>query len=288
MKLTYEQIQELLPAYVLGALESDEMLAVDGYITEHQELLAQLNRAEEAIAQMAHGAPDVPVPIDAKTKLMDRVYADLAAPSPASTPDQPTWLTRLWSYFVPANGWAVATACALLLLVVVGIYVMQMQRQVEQVAQEVNTLRDEVAQLQTQNQELQQMNQILDRQLQNNQNYLALIANIDTEQTIRIPGTEEAPNASGTFFVSQSGQGLLVLQGLDPLPDQQTYQLWLIPPDADPHPAGLVAVNPDAPTWFEVEISPEVQDFTAVGLSIEPAGGSPAPTGPIVMLGSKS
>ncbi|MDX1522274.1 MAG: anti-sigma factor [Anaerolineae bacterium] len=303
MKLTYEQILELLPAYALGALEPDEMLAVDDYLTEHRALLDQLHRAEEAATQLVHAAPMVPLPADIKGRVLERIKADLsseAAPVAAPTPapdgvspaprpvaGQPTWLDRLKIWFAP-NGWAVAAVCALLLLAAAALYARQIQHQVVETQNQIAALQDEVAELQASNAELEQLNQILDQRIQASQDYLALVADSNIEQAVNLPGTEALPEANGTLYITRQGQGLLVVNGLTPLPDDQTYQLWLIPENQDPQPAGLLAADPDVPTWYNLEGSHDPQDFAAVGISIEPAGGSEAPTGPIVLLGTKS
>jgi anti-sigma-K factor RskA len=80
----------------------------------------------------------------------------------------------------------------------------------------------------------------------------------------------------------------LILNGLASLPADQTYELWLIPSDGDPVSAGLVQVTADGTTVSQIPMPSQPQEFAAVGLSIEPAGGSPQPTGPIVLLGTVS
>src|SRR5688572_27044407 len=113
MELSYNQVLDLLPAYALGALEPEEMLAVDAYLNQHQELLIRLRNAEEAAAHLAHAAPPVPLPATAKARLMSRVQADLATPeaTPAKaetvirpkpavpTPPQQSWWSRLRPLF---------------------------------------------------------------------------------------------------------------------------------------------------------------------------------------------
>jgi hypothetical protein len=168
---------------------------------------------------------------------------------------------------------------AIIVLVGLGVYAVQMQNRLGQVQAEASRLRME-------NEQLQQNYQILQQQLQSEQARLAFIANTPPERAILIPGTGEAPQASGQLFVGDGNQALLALRDLAPLTSEQTYQLWLIPADEAPVPAGLLSVEANTPTWLTVQIPPEAKNFAAVGVSIEPAGGSPAPTGPIVLLGA--
>ncbi|HXV44599.1 MAG TPA: anti-sigma factor [Anaerolineae bacterium] len=351
-ELTHDQILAMLPAYALGALEPEEMLAVDAYLNQNRALLDRLHQVELAVAQMAHAAPDTPLPATAKNRLMARVRADMGMPDAAEmaqadvtsqpsesarltppkrlapSPRSAGWLAGLRRAFTPVNGWAVATACAVVALVGVSLYIGQIQGRLTQVNARLDTLQGELSQLQASNTQLQETNESLQRELQTNQNglqqaeveldalqaqtaelqaantqlqqtnetlqqqaqadqeLLALIAQADPERTVQLPGTAEAPNASGSFYVSDD-EGLLVLRGLEPLPTDQTYQLWLIPADGPPESAGLLAVQANAPTWLTLPLPAETQDFAAVGVSIEPAGGSPAPT-TVVLLGPVS
>jgi anti-sigma-K factor RskA len=122
--------------------------------------------------------------------------------------------------------------------------------------------------------------------VQTNQELLALIAGTNPKRVIHLPGTKESPDAAGTFFMSGDERGVLVLQGLKPLPAAQTYQLWLISSEGAPASAGLLGVQPGGSTWLPVAVPARARNFVAVGVSIEPIDGSPAPTGPLVLLGT--
>lgn len=298
-ELSYEQVLERLSAYVLGALEPEEMLAVDAYLSKYQALLARLQKSEQAAAQLAHLAPMAPLPPKAKDRLFKRVQADLAAqqattaeaaaiaspatPAELSSRSQPApkidltseggdsnWLANFWAAMRATNGWALAMACLLLILVGVGIYASQVQSQIRQLAADRDRLNTEILELR--------------RQLEAEQNNLNLIANATP---LLVPGTEAAPGARAIVYLGRNDQALVALHGLDPLPAQQTYQLWLITPSQEtPVPAGLLEIKGDLTTLQPIQIPPEGRDFTAIGVSIEPAGGSQAPTGPIVLLGT--
>lgn len=290
-ELTREQIIGMLPAYALGALEPDEMLSVEAYLEQNTDLLPQLYSAEEAAAQLAHAAPVIPLPIDAKTHLMSRVEADLR-PAPASKPAAETsgesWWANLVGWFSPLNGWTVLAGAAAALLVVVLLSTGQTRSRLDRLTAEVADLRSTVSQLETANTELLQNNQVLQQQLQNDRARLAFIANTSPQRTYQVPATANASSesASGTLYVSSTNEALLFLQGLEPLPADQTYQLWVAPDgDTTPTSAGLIELQPDSDDWFSVALPLEAQDVDVVGLSIEPEGGSPGPgpSGPVVL-----
>lgn len=300
IKFTYNQIIDLLPAYALGALEPEELLAVDTYLHEHQGLVAQLQIAEEAATQLAYVAPLASLPAQVKPQLIARIQADLVGPGVSEQPlevAEPTqtaplrphlpntvrgltWLDQIRLAFGPLNSWA--AGFALVALVLLGIYVGQLRNRLNQITSRMAEVQTELAELETINTGLQQTNEMLEQQLQANQNQLALIAHTDFDQIVQVPGTAEAPDARGILYVSGE-RGVLMLQGLSPLPNQQTYQLWLAPIGEGALSAGLLSISPEETNWLNVNIPPGVQDLSAVGVSIEPAGGSPAPTGPIVL-----
>jgi anti-sigma-K factor RskA len=99
-------------------------------------------------------------------------------------------------------------------------------------------------------------------------------------------GTDGAPNASGIIAISSDGEyGSLVVQGLPPLTPEQQYQLWLIR-DGQRTSGALFSVN-DHGYVATLIVSPlPLSNYSAFGVTIEPTGGSPAPTGPRVLSGS--
>jgi anti-sigma-K factor RskA len=89
---------------------------------------------------------------------------------------------------------------------------------------------------------------------------------------------------SGRVVVDPAtGEAAVVLAGLDALPAGRVYELWAIRGERAPEPAGLLpAAAPIATRGTRLERPGEV---TAFAVSVEPAGGSPTPTGPIVLVG---
>ena len=145
-------------------------------------------------------------------------------------------------------------------------------------------LTETVSDLQTQAETLQQANETLEEQLQAQQTQFASLSNIDT--VVAAAATEDGPeNASGTLFLSET-QGTFVLTGLDPLPEDQTYQLWVAAADQPVVSAGLVPIADGPTTTFAFAPPVPSAEITVVGLSIEPSGGSieETPTGPIVLF----
>ncbi|MGH2537415.1 MAG: anti-sigma factor, partial [Candidatus Promineifilaceae bacterium] len=103
-------------------------------------------------------------------------------------------------------------------------------------------------------------------------------------RTIPIAGTAQQPAAGGQLIVGPDDRPrLLVVSGLEPLPTEQDYQFWLIGEEA-PLGGGTFQVDEEGQGVLEVTAEEPVGAFQAIGVSVEPRGGSAQPTGDIVML----
>jgi anti-sigma-K factor RskA len=100
---------------------------------------------------------------------------------------------------------------------------------------------------------------------------------------VDLAGQTGAPQGTGRILYS-STQGLVfVATNLPPLPPGRVYQLWVV---ADkPLSAGVVV--PDAAGHLTVISSaPVAVHPKAFAVTVEPEGGSPGPTTPILLVGS--
>jgi anti-sigma-K factor RskA len=123
-------------------------------------------------------------------------------------------------------------------------------------------------------------NLMLHRQLQETQ------ANRARMQTVRLEGTGAAPAATGILILSVDGQhGTLVVDRLPVLDEQHQYQLWLIK-DGQRTSGGLLSVNSGGYGALWVSAPEPLSGYMDFGITIEPTGGSPGPTGEKVLGGS--
>jgi len=76
---------------------------------------------------------------------------------------------------------------------------------------------------------------------------------------------------------------VLIVAGLPKLQANQTYQVWLIA-DGKPVSAGLLTVDENGQGVVIVTSGESINSFQSLGISVEPEGGSPQPTGDIVVL----
>jgi anti-sigma-K factor RskA len=98
-----------------------------------------------------------------------------------------------------------------------------------------------------------------------------------------LASTTDAPNASGTLIMDQHGHyGTLVVDQLPVLDAQHQYQVWLNRNGARIS-SGLFSVNYEGYGSLELSAPDALIQYDSIGITIEPKGGSPAPTGAKVL-----
>ncbi|MFD6880974.1 anti-sigma factor [Rhodococcus sp. NPDC060084] len=88
-------------------------------------------------------------------------------------------------------------------------------------------------------------------------------------------GTLEGGGVVTVVFSEDAGAGVLVMNNVAPPADGTVYQMWLIGPDG-PESAGTMTPADVAPST--TALLEDISGATALGFSVEPAGGSTAPT----------
>lgn len=77
----------------------------------------------------------------------------------------------------------------------------------------------------------------------------------------------------------------LVARDFPPLAENQVYQVWLTREGEEPLSAGLFTVDDGGSGALVFEIAEPIESFNRVGVTAEPAGGSPGPTSaPVVRV----
>ena len=113
-------------------------------------------------------------------------------------------------------------------------------------------------------------------QVENAQIALAMLSSPNI-QTVLISGE----NVSGTLLLDKShNQAFLIVGDLPELANDQIYQIWLVKADGGRDSAGLF--RPESGQSYTTKAISSTQMFSnylGIGVTVEPAGGSDAPTG---------
>ena len=289
---------ELFPFYALDALTDEERAEVEAYVAGNPEAAARLLAAQDAVAALAAELEPVAPDPAVKARLMARI-ADETAPQtaeaplavPQSTASRPA--PRAARATSPAKRgpslrdffFCRALGFAILLLLLGGFGLWRLWQQTNDLRAQVATLEAQAVALQSDVDRLQTTNDTL---------WAELAARDETLAQLRQPGavtvaigdaTGEHPAAVGMLTLLPGGdEATLSVANLPPPATGNTYQAWLIVGGA-PVSAGTFAV--DASGGGRHTIAATTGSFEAVGVSLEPSGGSDQPTpGNIILLGT--
>jgi anti-sigma-K factor RskA len=100
---------------------------------------------------------------------------------------------------------------------------------------------------------------------------------------------QEGFTGGGRVLVdAETGTAAIVLAGLPAPGPGRAYELWAIRGDRPPEPVGLLPAREGPAVAARVDRIARPGEVAAFAVSIEPAGGSKTPTGPIVLVGKLS
>ena len=251
-----------LPAMALGALDSDEVDAVATHLAGSSDAQSELEELEAVVGSLGLAAKQV----DPPPELRDRI---LAATQPLTEPVQieDIRVTRL----SPAV-WITSLAAAIALFAL-GAVAFNQWSTAQDRADEIEDLQ---AQLANQDERIAELEEAA----------AAAGAFVDFEQPLiwtALATTNEQGPSPGFLARTEDGRtAYLVLTGVAVDPNQ-VFQAWLI--EDTPVPVGTLRPSESGMGFLILEHrGAPVQDFSLIGVTVEPPGGSPQPTSDPVIV----
>ena len=102
-------------------------------------------------------------------------------------------------------------------------------------------------------------------------------------EVVKLGCTPAVPNAAGELMISKDGQfALLVVIGLPILDPDYKYQLWLVR-DGQRTSGGMFTVTSGGYGSMTLSLPQSLSGYSHFDVTIEPADGSPVPTGDTVL-----
>ena len=114
--------------------------------------------------------------------------------------------------------------------------------------------------------------------------HLAALLREPGTRLVTLQGTGPASQAHGRVVWHDVAGGQLVVDGLPRVPEGKAYELWAFR-SGTPWPAGVFHVDEAGRAAVGVATAGGAVDGFAI--TVEPAGGVPAPTGPIVLVSAR-
>ena len=103
---------------------------------------------------------------------------------------------------------------------------------------------------------------------------------LETRQTYELQGSGPAENARGEVVEVGDGRAILLAENLSPTPEGEVYEVWLMRSGV-PEPDGLFQPRNEGDAATPIEGS--IKGAEAVAVTVEPSGGSPAPTSDVLL-----
>lgn len=299
-------VESPLEAYALGALDLEDRAELEAALAASPEQQEELRQLREVVALLPYAVAPVVPPDRVRQGLMARVAA---AQQPAATAPAPLPAPRRrLPWFMPA----VAAVLAVVLLGLAGLTV-SLGNQVARLDQTNRDLVGVVGGLQASLADTQARQDALATQLEESRGELARVSADMAESRQRIgelsaaraqdeyvisfvsaPGVatrqltpaDSGVNARGEMYMYPGNSSAVVLfSGLKPLDPGQVYQFWLA--DGSTQVAGGTFVTDNAGIGHIVVQAPrEVNAFSEVMVTVEPEGGSTAPSRNVVLAGN--
>jgi anti-sigma-K factor RskA len=230
-------VLDLLPAYALDSLDSDEASRVKEHLSSCLICRNESNAFQTAADQLSFVAPAaVPSP-DLKDRLMQRVQASRPQPRAPVQPPARSWLERL----LPA--WSFASLFFIFALAGFNLFLWQRLNQME------------------------------------------FATSPSRMRAVPLSASDPNSRATGYVLISADGDsGALVVDGLPPLDKSQQYQLWLTR-NGERVSGAVFSTDEKNYGGTRIKAPGSLLQYSSAGITIEPAGGSPQPTGTKVMGG---
>lgn len=249
----HQQFGDLADAYGFGALDAADRVELE----RHLPTCAECRQSVAEARLVAEAMPHMLEPVEPPAALRNRI---MMAASPAKAAFPTAWL-------------AIAAA---LLAAVAGTFAWTQYRQAaasqlatSQTQAQLETLQVQLAALQVQADSARQAIDILAA---------------DDLARVELKGQPAAPSSTGRAYWSPTRGLLFSAVNLPALPQGRVYQLWYVTAAA---PVSAALVTPDAAGRYTlITNAPAGVAPTAFAVTIEPAGGLPAPSGAFYLLGA--
>jgi anti-sigma-K factor RskA len=273
-----DELQDLLPLQPLDLLDSEEAAAVREHLDAGcPRCAAEVAAVRETLAMLPLALPpEEPSPM-AKARLMATVRRESAAARQQPVPPKPTAPAPRFPAWIYATAASLAAALASAVLTA-GV----LSRRNEGLAAD---LRAQIARqeglLQRQTEELA----TLRREMHDAKESIQLVSSPGVE-VIDLQGQgARAQSAARIFWDRRRALAQVYATDLPPAGSGRTYQLWFITADARKLSGGTFDAGAAGQGAFHSSIPSGAGTIVAAAITDEPAGGSPQPTGSILLLG---
>ena len=263
----HTQFADALALYALGALDdAQELAALQAHLGACGECRGELEalRADTALLALSAVGPQPPERV--RQRLLSAIAAKPRTVQMVPQSYTSSHLRRRWFSIAPTAAMVALAVFSLLLW------------------RELSDTRRDLRRAQAQIEQFQMEFLTKDRELAEAKAVSELVHAPDVKRMTLISAHTPPQPLMKMIYSPQKGSLILMATNAPPLPENKIYELWLLPADGG---------KPMAAGWFKTDSNGhammfhtmEIAGINARGfaVTIEPSGGSPTPTMPIVM-----
>jgi len=247
--MVHEDYKEMIPARALSALDAAEAHALNEHLENCAECRRELDEWQATAAALALGTNSAEPSSKVRERILDEVRKDLSESN--VVPFRST-SRNLWSSFGSLGAMA---AAVLFTALIVGIVVLWRQN---------SAMRAEMAQ---------------------SQEFVQLVTSPGAK-VAELKSSAVGAGATATVAYNSNGHAMLVASNLPRLPQGKAYQLWFIVGNKPPMPGKTFSPDNKGQGVMKEEMPREALNSPVFAVTVEPADGVPAPTGPIYLSSS--
>ncbi len=283
-----ERLEELAALHALDLLEGAELAEFDALIASDPAAAALAIECSQALTGLGLSLPAIEPP----TRLRREVMEATRPATVAST-----------SWYREVLPWAMAASFALAALllwsqgqqshqhfIAAALELETLKNQITEITSQRDHLVAELQQATGQREEMRVRLEKLESDRRSLQLQVAALQNRDPLDGLRVVRlTAQTDVWKGTDLAAvwdpNRREGRLDLVGLANASPGKDYQLWIISPDASQPISAGVLVTADGHGSQNFQLDQQVK-VAALAVSLEPKGGSPSPSGPVILVGA--
>ena len=277
MSMPLERFEELCSAYVLGALEGEELLEFKTALASPEPEMKQL------YLEMKHTTLHLPLASD-RVEPPPRLRETILRNARRSGGRDHKVLSAGPASVLGFNNPRFALGICFALLVAalgLGYYAFLLRNALKERDQQIVAMQNEFSQ--------QQKNFVVLQDELTRKDELLKVLQSPKIDVVIMNGLEVNPSGFGKIIWDPEKRvAILQVSNLPAVPSGKDYQLWVIK-DKKPLSAGVFTVNdPNRDTFFKIEqlVEADKKSISAFAITLEPRGGVPKPTGTMYLLGS--
>ena len=246
--MVHQDYKEMIPARALSALDAADARALNDHLADCDECRRELQEWEATAAAMAVSAN----PMEPSPKVRERILSEIRNESDSQVIPFRSATRNIWTSFGSLGAIA---AVILVTALIAGLVVLWRQKSETQ------------------------------RQLARANEFFELVTTPGAKVT-RLDGVDLGAGATAKLAYDKNGHAMLMADRLPAVPEGKAYQLWFIVGNNPPMPGKTFVPDDTGQGTLKDQMPATAIDSAIFAITVEPAGGVEAPTGPIYLRSS--